>query len=497
MFKNIFPLFIFFVIFTSCEPKEDPINTDQIIVTGKVHQFDGENVELFLIYAQPGMKRERVPIELDSLGKFKFGMKGSIPLDAMILDKRTLTNINFIYHPGDSINIQFSANDDPLSLLKTVNFTGDRKETNNDLIVFQRLREENKLGYDVIDPSVAYRLDVKDFTLKMDTVKQKQLKLYNQYITEFSPNNEVKQWTRQYALQTYYYFLEDYALDDQASVKKNIPRDYFNYNKEILPLSREKLVGWIILNSRINSYWRNNVEKNIETVLSDNIKEIKKIDTDSLVIQYVNSNVQDRLLSELLIASYFTTLLGSNIVDGYKKHEMALEEIIKTPLITDNLKKHYATAYDFINKPNVYTNEVLKKMDGTPIKDTFSKILAENEGKVLYIDCWATWCGPCLKAMPDSKKMIKEYQDEEVAFIYVCIESDEDLWKRTISELNLGGGQHYLLNTEQSSYFREALDIQGIPEYILIDKNKNIVEKGNHIYPGGELTKEKMKELLN
>src|SRR5690606_37963499 len=105
---------------------------------------------------------------------------------------------------------------------------------------------------------------------------QKQLKLYNQYITEFSPNNEVKQWTRQYALQTYYYFLEDYALDDQASVKKNIPRDYFNYNKEILPLSREKLVGWSILNSRINSYWRNNVEKNIETVLSDNIKEIKK-----------------------------------------------------------------------------------------------------------------------------------------------------------------------------------------------------------------------------
>ena len=73
-------------------------------------------------------------------------------------------------------------------------------------------------------------------------------------------------------------------------------------------------------------------------------------------------------------------------------------------------------------------------METTPIKETFNKILQENKGKVIYIDCWATWCGPCKKAMPDSKKLMKKYEGTDVSFVYVCIESEEKLWKKLISE---------------------------------------------------------------
>ncbi|WP_417363672.1 TlpA family protein disulfide reductase [Galbibacter sp.] len=492
MLRNLIALFTFFIIYTSCELKEDnPLNTDSVIITGTVHQFDRNNVEMYYLFSQPGRKQEKIPIALDSLGKFRFELKSSLPMDALIVDKKTMSFINFIYHPGDSINIEFSAVDNSMSLLKTVCFTGDRKETNNDLILFQRLREENRLGYDVIDPTKAYQLDVKEFIQKMDTVKQNQLKFYNHFIYELLPNDEVKQWTRQYVLQSYYNYLDEYSMG-----KKNLPCDYFDYNKEILPLTPEKLVGWSNLSSRINSYWMNIVVKNIVASAPDNIEGAKNFDADSLLLNYFNSNIQDKLLSELLIARYYRSQLEGNRIEGFEKHETEIATMIKTPLIMNNLKNNYSSARAFLNKPDIYTKEVLKNMNGIPMEDTFSTILEENQGKVLFIDFWATWCGPCIKAMPDSKKLIEVYQGKEVAFIYICIESEDDLWRRMVSDFNLGGGKHYLLNWEQSSYFRKDLDIPAIPEYILIDKDKNIVEKGRHLSPGAKLTKEKIDELL-
>lgn len=121
-------------------------------------------------------------------------------------------------------------------------------------------------------------------------------------------------------------------------------------------------------------------------------------------------------------------------------------------------------------------------------------ILKINTGKIIYIDCWATWCGPCKAEMPNSKKLMTELKNESVAFVYLCLKSQEKIWKENLSQLEIGG-QHYLLNTEQSNTLYKAFDIQGIPFYILLNKNGQIVEKGSHLRP--DVTKEKIEVLLN
>ncbi len=472
----------------SCDDREKQTNNNEIIISGKVNDFNGENAELYLIYSQPGTKRYNEPLKIDSIGNFKFKLTSNIPLDAFILDKKSFANINFIYHPEDSIYLEFSPNKNNLELLKTVRFKGDRYETNNLLIDFQILREENNLGYRAIQQP-SYNKDVNSFTLEMDSIKLKQLELISQFKSKNKLNAETEEWISSFAYETYYYFLDDYGFG-----KRNLTSDYYNYNKDVLKITNSNIVSWRNLSNRINSYYMNNISPEIRKKFSPIMDDINdgKVNTDSLVIEYLEKNISNNLLTQLLISHYYTSQFKGNIVKGYENNQDLITTNIKLPIIKENLNNYYEETLAFINKPNIYTNEVLLKMKGTPIEETFSKILSKNKGKVIYIDVWATWCSPCIQAMPDSKKLMEKLKDKNVSFVYICIESKEDLWKRLVSDFNLGGGQHYLMDKNQSKFFRKTMDVQGIPQYFIIDKLGNIVERGKDIHPGNKITEEKI-----
>jgi hypothetical protein len=96
--------------------------------------------------------------------------------------------------------------------------------------------------------------------------------------------------------------------------------------------------------------------------------------------------------------------------------------------------------------------------------------------------------------MPDSKQMMLEMAGKEVAFAFLCIDSEEKNWKTCLDEFKIDG-QHIFLSKEQSSALRESLDIAGVPYHILIDRSGNIIEKGNHLYP--HAAKTHIERLLN
>lgn len=476
----------------SCKDKENIDHNTTIIIDGKVNNFNGENAELYLVYSQPGTKKYNEPLDIDSTGTFKFKLKSNFPLDAFILDKKSFANINFIYHPGDSIYLEFSPNKKALDLLRTVRFKGDRRQTNNLLVDFQILREENNLGYGAI-PQTSYNKDVKSFVMEMDSIKKKQLKLINQFKSKNKLNVETEKWITSFAYETYYYFLNDYGFG-----KKDLPHSYYDYNSDLSRISNKNMVSWRNLRERVNSYSMNIVNPSIRNEFSGIAEDIVegKINADSLIIDYIEENTANKLLAQLLISHYYSSQFKGNIVKGYEKNYDLITETINFPSIKENLNKYYKETLAFIDKPDVYTNEILLKMKDTPAEETFSRILTLNKGKVIYVDVWATWCSPCIQAMPDSKKLMRKLKEENVSFVYICLESKEDLWKRFISEFNLGGGQHYLLDKNQSKFFRKAMNVQGIPHYFIIDENGNIVEKGNEIDPANKITEEKIRSHL-
>jgi|TARA_B110000503_G_scaffold140328_1_gene230910 thiol-disulfide isomerase/thioredoxin len=97
-------------------------------------------------------------------------------------------------------------------------------------------------------------------------------------------------------------------------------------------------------------------------------------------------------------------------------------------------------------------------------------------GKYIYFDIWATWCGPCIQEIPYLKEIEKNYHGSNIQFVSVSIDPIEDLdkWKKFVAEKALGGIQLYADGDWSASIITDYA-IEGIPRFILVDPNGNIV----------------------
>ena len=102
--------------------------------------------------------------------------------------------------------------------------------------------------------------------------------------------------------------------------------------------------------------------------------------------------------------------------------------------------------------------------------------LADLKGKYVYIDVWATWCGPCLREIPALKEIEEANQNKNIHFVSISIDEPKDYekWKKMVSEKQLGGIQ-LMADNNWNSQFVKDYAILGIPRFILIDPQGNIV----------------------
>ncbi len=102
--------------------------------------------------------------------------------------------------------------------------------------------------------------------------------------------------------------------------------------------------------------------------------------------------------------------------------------------------------------------------------------LKSLKGKYVYIDVWATWCGPCKVQIPYLKEIEAKYEGKNIAFIGLSIDTQEnkDKWMKMVEERDLNGYQ-ILADKDWQSDFIKGYYITGIPRFILIDPDGNIV----------------------
>ncbi|WP_281297656.1 TlpA family protein disulfide reductase [Flavobacterium limnophilum] len=123
--------------------------------------------------------------------------------------------------------------------------------------------------------------------------------------------------------------------------------------------------------------------------------------------------------------------------------------------------------------------------------------LEDFKGKYVYIDVWATWCGPCRAEIPFLKKTEEMYHDKNIVFVSISIDvdKDHDKWKNFVSEKQLGGVQLFA-DKNWNSDFMTSYGVISIPRFILIDPNGKVV-KGNASRPSSPQLKEELDKLLN
>lgn len=103
--------------------------------------------------------------------------------------------------------------------------------------------------------------------------------------------------------------------------------------------------------------------------------------------------------------------------------------------------------------------------------------LESLKGKYVYVDVWATWCGPCRAEIPFLKTAEEKYHGKNIEFVSISVDVDKDheKWKTFVTDKALGGTQLYA-DKNWNSDFIKAFGINSIPRFILIDPNGVVVD---------------------
>ena len=98
--------------------------------------------------------------------------------------------------------------------------------------------------------------------------------------------------------------------------------------------------------------------------------------------------------------------------------------------------------------------------------------LASFKGTLVYVDVWATWCGPCKAEIPSLQKLEADYHGKDITFMSVSVDTDKEAWEKMVAEKELGGVQ---LWADGWSKITKDYAIFSIPRFMLFDAEGNVI----------------------
>ena len=113
------------------------------------------------------------------------------------------------------------------------------------------------------------------------------------------------------------------------------------------------------------------------------------------------------------------------------------------------------------------------------------------KGKYVYVDMWASWCGPCCREVPYLQALEKEFEGGNVVFVSISTDVDSDSWKAKLKELDMHGNQLH----DRDGKLSQILNVGGIPFFVVYDKDGKLHTYGALRPSMGEPLKNFLKEL--
>jgi thiol-disulfide isomerase/thioredoxin len=150
-----------------------------------------------------------------------------------------------------------------------------------------------------------------------------------------------------------------------------------------------------------------------------------------------------------------------------------IRQQISTPYISEYIALANEQTKLKIEANKLKTGFVVNEVPKTEADQLFDGIMKKYKGKVVYVDFWATWCGPCRLGIEQIKPLKDEMAEDNVAFVYITgPSSPKGTWENMIPDIK---GEHYRVSDDEWNYLCSKFNISGIPHYALVGKNGEVI----------------------
>tara|TARA_R110002049_G_scaffold45305_2_gene132233 strand:+ start:804 stop:3683 length:2880 start_codon:yes stop_codon:yes gene_type:complete len=172
-----------------------------------------------------------------------------------------------------------------------------------------------------------------------------------------------------------------------------------------------------------------------------------------------------------------------------------LVSYVNTPYIKDHIVIENEKTIAEIEKNKDNTEYIVHETPDAEAEKIFEAIIEKYKGKVVFVDFWATWCGPCLSGMQKMKPLKEELKDEDIVFVYITNQtSPEKTYTNMIPNIN---GEHYRVSADEWNYLGKKFNITGIPHYTLVDKAGKVAKNPVYFGSTADSFKALFEEYLN
>lgn len=364
--------------------------------------------------------------------------------------------------PGSDINVTLDTN----KFDETITYTGEGSE-NSSFLASKFLENENSS----IDFAKVFSMEETDFLSKMNEIKSAKEEFLAKgegisddfkTIEEKNIHFEYVSYLQNYpSAHSYYAKKEDFKASDDFMK----PLNAIDYNNEA-------------------DY--NSIDTYKQLVLNHYNGLLSKSDDKVKFLEDINANTFPALKAD------FSNSLKYNISPN-NEHNEAYYNGIMAMSSDEKLKENITTKY----------NKVKTLAKGMPSPEFIdyenhkggTTSLEDLKGKYVYVDVWATWCGPCIAEIPSLQEVEKQYHGKNIAFVSTSIDkaSAHNKWVEMVKDKELGGLQ-LMADNDWNSKFVKDYAIEGIPRFILIDPDGNIIN-ANAPRPSNPKLIELFKEL--
>lgn len=395
--------------------------------------------------------------ELDSLGKFSFEFPLKEDAYATFSHGGEMTTLYLTQ--ADNITLSL----DTEKFDETLTYEGKGSE-NNKYMAALVLFEEN-----AVNPYRKTQLAPNEFVAFVDSIRG----AYQSFTDGFKSTMDPKLYTIEVEKAKYSSFSQ--KINYPAAHKRQmsldsltLPEGYYDFLSE-LSLEETKLLGQYEYTNALIDYIHHLGADRSNGSMDETLANFLSI-TDSLITNKEVKGTALAMLSEIYIA--YTDINKSDSLYNYYRALMPEKTAKKLEQTIAKLKK---------------------LAPGTEVPDFKfytstgdSLMLSDFEGKLVYVDLWATWCGPCIAEQPHWEKLVEEMKETPIVFLGVSIDDTTAPWEKMLEARKLGGTQVWAKGAwtaEIMSHFA----VEGIPQYILIDADRKIITR-NAPRPSGKIS---------